>query len=70
MISDSSTLQESFNKGGEQFGTIIKVRGAFNKFPDFFVQALKIVVDPWKFNMLLLYILWDDFRFKYSPRKF
>ena len=28
--------------------------GAFNKFPDFFV------VDSWKFNMLLLYILWDD----------
>ena len=26
----------------------------------FFVQAFKIVVDSWKFNMLLLYILWDD----------
>ena len=36
------------------------IRGAFNKFPDFFVQAFKIVVDPWKFTMLLLYILWDD----------
>ena len=34
--------------------------GAFNKFPDFFVQAFKIVIDSWKFNMLLLYILWDD----------
>ena len=34
--------------------------GAFNKFPDFFVQAFKIVVDSWKFTMLLLYILWDD----------
>ena len=34
--------------------------GAFNKFPDFFVQAFKIVVDSWKFSMLLLYILWDD----------
>ena len=33
---------------------------AFNKFPDFFVQAFKIVVDSWKFSMLLLYILWDD----------
>ena len=31
------------------------------KFPDFFfVQAFKIVVDSWKFSMLLLYILWDD----------
>ena len=33
------------------------VRGAFNKFPDYFVQAFKIVVDSWKFTMLLLYIL-------------
>ena len=36
------------------------IRGAFNKFPDFFVQAFKIVVDSWKFTMLLLYILWED----------
>ena len=36
------------------------IRGAFNKFPDFFfVQAFKIVVD-WKFSILLLYILWND----------
>ena len=34
--------------------------GAFNKFPDFFVQAFKIIVDSWKLTMLLLYILWDD----------
>ena len=25
-----------------------------------FVQAFKIVLDSWKFSMLLLYILWDD----------
>ena len=37
-----------------------KIRSAFNKFPDFFVQAFKIVGDTWKFTMLLLYILWDD----------
>ena len=37
-----------------------KIRGPFNKFPDFFVQAFKIVVDSWKFSMLLLYISWDD----------
>ena len=36
------------------------IRGTFNKFPDFFVQAFNIVVDPWNFSMLLLYILWDD----------
>ena len=26
----------------------------------YFVWAFKIVVDSWKFSMLLLYILWDD----------
>ena len=36
------------------------IRGAFNKFPDFFVQAFKIVVNSWKFSMLLLHIIWDD----------
>ena len=36
------------------------LRGAFNKFPTFFVQTFKIVVDSWKFSMLFLYILWDD----------
>ena len=36
------------------------IRGSFNKFPDFFVQAFEIVVDSWKFSMLLLYLLWDD----------
>ena len=29
-------------------------------FQTFFVHAFKIVVDSWKFSMLLLYILWDD----------
>ena len=29
-------------------------------FQTFFVRAFKIVVDSWKFSMLLLYILWDD----------
>ena len=29
-------------------------------FQTFFVQAFKSVVDSWKFSMLLLYILWDD----------
>ena len=29
-------------------------------FQTFFVQAFKIVVDSWKFIMLLIYILWDD----------
>ena len=35
-------------------------RGTFNKFPDLFVQAFKIVVDTWKFIMSLLYILLED----------
>ena len=29
-------------------------------FQTFFIWAFKIVVDSWKFSMLLLYILWDD----------
>ena len=29
-------------------------------FQTFFVQAFKIIVDSWKFTMLLLYISWDD----------
>ena len=29
-------------------------------FQTFFVQAFRIVLDSWKFSMLLQYILWDD----------
>ena len=29
-------------------------------FQTFFVWTFKIVIDSWKFTMLLLYILWDD----------
>ena len=29
-------------------------------FKTIFVQAFKIVIDSWKFSMLLLYSLWDD----------
>ena len=36
-----------------------EIRGAFNKFPDFFVQAFESVVDSWKLSMLLLYNVWD-----------
>ena len=42
-------------------------------FQTFFVWAFRIVIDSWKFSMLLLYILWDDwpisydFRFKWIP---
>ena len=42
------------------YAYVIYIGGEFNKFPDFFVQAFKIVVDSWKFTMLLLYIIWDD----------
>ena len=47
-------------KGCFEIFHFIYIRGAFNKFRDFFVQAFKIIVDSWKFTMLLLYILWDD----------
>ena len=33
-----------------------------------FVQAFKIVIDTWKFSMLLLYILWDDWPIFYDLR--
>ena len=29
-------------------------------FQTFFIWAFKLVIDSWKFTMLLLYILWDD----------
>ena len=38
----------------------IYIYSVFNKFPDFFVQAFKSVGDSWKFTLLLLCILWDD----------
>ena len=44
----------------KQITMAFDIWGAFNKFPDFFVQAFRIVVDSWKFSMLLLYDLWDD----------
>ena len=31
-------------------------------FQTFFVRAFKIVVDSWKFRILLIYILWDDWQ--------
>ena len=40
--------------------SVWKLRGAYNNFQTFFVQAFKIVVDSWKITMLLLYILWGD----------
>ena len=39
---------------------VIYIRGAYDKFPDIFVWAFRIVVDSWKFSILLLYTLWDD----------
>ena len=40
--------------------SFLPVRCLFNKFLDFFVKAFKCVVGSWKFTLLLLYILWDD----------
>ena len=47
------------------------ITGTFNKFPDFFVRSFKIIVDSWKFTILLLYSLRDDwpifdFSFKWT----
>ena len=55
-------MENSWNvySPGLSFFVTCLVRGAFNKFPDFFVQEFRIIVDSLKFSMLLLYILWDD----------
>ena len=39
--------------------TMVDIRGAFNKFPEYFVPEFKIAVDSWTFSMLLFFILWD-----------
>ena len=48
---------------------ILEIQGAYDKFPDFFVWAFKIVIDSWKFTMLHLrrwLTNFDDFRFKWA----
>ena len=61
-LSDGTTEKttDGYTKAQMRSHQLYMLRGVFNKFPDFFVQAFKIVVDSWKFNILLLYILWDD----------
>ena len=39
---------------------ICKYEGHTIRFQTFFIWAFKIDVDSWKFSILLLYILWDD----------
>ena len=41
-------------------GSLQNIGGAFNNCPDFFVQAFKIIVNSWKFSMLMQYILCDN----------
>ena len=43
------------------------IRGTYNILQTFFVQAFKIVVDSWKFTMLLRNILWDDWHIFMIP---
>ena len=63
-LSKGSLCSQQFPRERHQFDTFSRtgygLRGAFNTFPEFFIQAFKIIVDSWKFSMLLLYILWDD----------
>ena len=47
-------------KQRNQTNHIFNIRGCTISFKTFFIWAFNIVVDPWKFSMLLLYILWDD----------
>ena len=52
-------IQEASYNSSAMFNIWLLIYGV-PSIPDFFVQAFKIVVDSWKFTMLLLYILWDD----------
>ena len=45
-------MSEMFSRTNYEVHTI--------SFQTFFVWAFKIVADSWKFSVLLLYILWDD----------
>ena len=38
----------------------LHIRGGFNKFTDFFLYRHLKLLYSWKFSILLLYILWDD----------
>ena len=60
LISDIIPWTPSHGRVNAGWSARTYIRGTFNKFPDFFVQAFNIVIDSWKFNMLLLSILWDD----------
>ena len=53
-------LQNSFLTFTEY---LLLIRGAFNKVPDFFVQAFKIVVDTWKESFLLIFNLKSDYTY-------
>ena len=57
---NTNTLQENWKNYLTWKWRWNQLRGAFNRFPDFFRKAFKIVVDSWKFSILLLYILWDN----------
>ena len=41
---------------------ILNLLSAYDKFPDIFVLAFKFGIDSWKFSMVLLYILCDDWQ--------
>ena len=47
------------------------VRGAFNKSPDFFLRAFRIVIDSWKFTVIAIHLMrwltnFYDFMFKWT----
>ena len=60
MTWDWTQVSRATGDHANHYANVRYIRGAFNKFLDFFVQAFKIFVHSWKFTMLLLYILWDD----------
>ena len=49
-----------FNAGKSYYSLFSWYVGPSISFQTFFVRTFKIVMDSWKFTILLLYILWDD----------
>ena len=60
-VSSFSAKLRKFKQSSYISENFSRVRGIYDKFPDFFfIWAFEIVVDSSKFSILLLYILWND----------
>ena len=63
--------QKGCRKGSIGTAGLLYIRGAFNRFPEFFIQAFKVVVDSSKFTVIAIHVVrWlanvYNFRFKWT----